>query len=131
MKAYPKGAGDDMTPYEIWKESIDRATYRYIRECQKIMSLDWEKDEWEKEIEPQIKERGYTISAFIKEAVKEKLENGKDSIACNKPLSWIKISKEEANAPCDKYKCPNCDAYALLYPTNFCPQCGQALKKIN
>ena len=51
-----------------------KATVKYLKEKQHRVVLNWEKDEYERDIIPAIKASEKTISGFIKEAVKEKIK---------------------------------------------------------
>lgn len=51
-----------------------KATLKYLKDKQHRVVLNWKKDEFERDIAPAIKCSGKTISGFIKEAVKEKIQ---------------------------------------------------------
>lgn len=56
-----------------YSESLRDANLKYFKNNQKRIALNWLKDDYEKRIAPAIKRSGKPISAFIKEAVEEKL----------------------------------------------------------
>ena len=57
-----------------YDEIAKKATLKYIKNKQKRLFINYKKEEYETEIGPYIEASGKTMAAFIKEAVKEKIE---------------------------------------------------------
>lgn len=60
--------------YKGYTESGKNATLKYMAEKQKRVPLNWLKEDFEKRIVPAVNKTGYSMNAFIKEAVVEKLQ---------------------------------------------------------
>ena len=64
-----------------YTEASKAATMRYIKDKQQRIEVKWKKDDYDVRIQPAIARSGKSVSAFIKEAVDEKIL--RDGLSCN------------------------------------------------
>jgi len=57
-----------------YNETAKKATIKYIKDKQQRIEIKWKKTDYDTRIAPAIEKSGQSVSAFIKDAVEEKIK---------------------------------------------------------